>query len=147
MSAVETLRLLERVHGHLGWLAAIALVHPAWLLRDPRRRARLSVALAAATVTLSGLFGAWIYPQYSRGLRRSIYVASQAHGLLFERKEHLAVVVIALAWAGCALHLSRGKDETSAHRARAAHYAFVASAILAVAVATMGTLAASFRSF
>jgi hypothetical protein len=33
------------------------------------------------------------------------------------------------------------------HRARAAHVAFVASAALTVAVATMGTLIASFRSF
>jgi hypothetical protein len=140
----DTLRLLERVHGHLGWLAAAALVHPAIMLRNPKRRARLSVVLAALFATAAGGFGAFIYPHYSRGLRRVVYVASLRYGLLFERKEHLAFAALALAWAGCLLHLSASGNE---HRARAAHVAFVASAALPTVVATMGTLIASFRSF
>lgn len=148
-TAVETLRLLERVHGHLGWLAAAALLHPAIVLRNPRRRARLSAVLATLTATLSGGLGAFIYTDYSRTLRRAIYVASTRHGLLFERKEHLAFAAIALAWAGCALHLTatREQDPSALPRARAAHLAFVASAALTTLVSAFGTVIASFRSF
>lgn len=141
---VETLRLLEHVHGHLGWLVAAALIHPAIILRRRRRRAVLSVTLAAGLATLAGALGAFIYPAYSKLVRRAVYAASMRHGLLFERKEHLAFAAIALAWAGCLLHLSARNNEP---RARAAHLAFVASAILTVLVATMGTVVAAFRSF
>lgn len=145
---MNALRLLERVHGHLGWLAAVALLHPAILLRNPRRRARLSVVLATAFATLSGALGAFIYADYSRTLRRTIYLASTRYGLLFERKEHLGFAAIALAWAGCLLHLTaRSDDPTAATRARAAHLAFVAAAALTIVVATLGTVIASFRSF
>jgi hypothetical protein len=140
----ESLRLLERVHGHLGWLAAAALLHPAIVLRNPKRRARLSAVLSALFTTATAAFGAIIYPAYSRGVRRIVYSASLRYGMLFERKEHLAFAALALAWAGCFLHLSASGNE---QRARAAHVAFVASAALTAAVATMGTLIASFRSF
>ena len=140
----ETLRLLERIHGHLGWLVAAALIHPAIILRRPKRRARLAVLLSATLATLAGGLGAFIYPSYSRMLRRAMYVASFRHGLLFERKEHLAFAAILLAWAGCFLHLSARDSET---RARAAHLAFVAAAVMTLAVATLGTLIAAFRSF
>jgi hypothetical protein len=142
--SVETLRLLERVHGHLGWLAAAALIHPAIILRRNNRRAVLSVTLATLFVTLTGVLGAWIYPSYSKLVRRAVYLSSMRHGLLFERKEHLAFAAIALAWAGCLLHLS---SRDSAPRQRAAHVAFVCSAALTVVVATLGTIVGAFRSF
>lgn len=142
------LRLLERVHGHLGWLAAAALLHPAIVLRRPRRRARLAAVLSALFATAAGGLGAFIYADYSRTLRRAMYVASPRYGLLFERKEHLAFAAIALAWAGCALHLTAHDDDpAAATRARAAHYAFVAAFALTALVAAMGTVIASFRSF
>ena len=142
------LRLLERVHGHLGWLTAAALIHPAIVLRNPRRRARLSVVLSTLFATVTGALGAYIYADYSRVLRRAIYVASTHYGLLFERKEHLAFAAIGLAWAGCLLHLTARDDDPGApHRARAAHLAFVAAAVLTTVVAALGTAVASFRSF
>jgi hypothetical protein len=139
------LRLLERVHGHLGWLAAVALVHPAIALRNPRRRARLSAVLSATIVLLSGVFGAIIYSPYNQSVKRSMYVASRTYGLLFERKEHLAFAAIAFACAGCIAHLAAGRDDRAL--ARFAHLAFVASALLAIVVATLGTLVAAFKSF
>lgn len=142
------LRLLERVHGHLGWLAAIALIHPAIVLRNPRRRARLAAFLSTALATLVGALGGFIYADYSKLLRRAVYLASPRYGLLFERKEHLAFAAIALAWAGCLLHLTARDDDPGAPaRARAAHLAYVAAAALAVLVAALGTVIASFRSF
>jgi hypothetical protein len=146
--SLEVLRVLERIHGHLGWLAAIALIHPAVLLRNPRRRARLSAVLATATTTLTVALGAFIYGDYSRLLRREIYLASMRHGFLFERKEHLAFAAVGLAWAGCALHLgARGDDPGANARARAAHLAYVGAALLTILVASMGIVVAAFRSF
>jgi hypothetical protein len=142
------LRLLERIHGHLGWLAVVALLHPAIVLRNPQRRARLSVALTLGLVTVVGSLGAWLYHPYSMQLRREIYLSSQRHGLMFERKEHLAFGAIALAWAGGVVHLlpkTTAGDPIA--RARFVHLAFVAAALIAGVVAVMGTLVASFRSF
>jgi hypothetical protein len=136
---LETLRLLEHVHGHLGWLAVAAMIHPAIMLRRTERRAPISVVLAALLPTLCGALGALLYPSYSKLVRRAVYVASMRHGLLFERKEHLAFAAIALSWAGCALYFAK--------KGRVAHLAFVAAAGLALISATLGTIVASFRSF
>ncbi|MGZ3416225.1 MAG: hypothetical protein ACXWUG_27320 [Polyangiales bacterium] len=143
-----TLRLLERIHGHLGWLAVIALLHPAIVLRNPKRSARLSVALTLLLVTIVGSLGAWLYHPYSMQLRRDIYLASMRHGLLFERKEHLAFGAIALAWAGGVVHLlPQSAQGDPVARARFVHLTFVAAASIACVVAVMGTLVAAFRSF
>lgn len=140
-------RLLAHLHGHLAWLAVAALVHPAIVLRNPRRRARLATGLATLLTTLTFGLGALIYDAYSRRLRRSIYVASRAVGLLFERKEHLAVTAVAMAWVGLCLHFVRGDDEGALARARLAHLAYVAAAVLAATVAVLGTRVAVFQSF
>ena len=145
--SVETLRLLERIHGHLGWLTVAALAHPAIALRNPARRARLSVALSTLLASATFALGAAIYGPFSReGLRHALYVASQRHGLLFERKEHLAVGVLALALAGCFTHLF-AHDRAHPARGRFAHVAFVCSATLALVVATLGTIVAAFKSW
>jgi hypothetical protein len=146
---VEDLRLLEHVHGHLGWLAVVALAHPAILLRNPRRRARLAVVLSVGVATATSALGGFLYYFFSHELRRAIYLASVPHGLMFERKEHLAFGALALAWAGAAVHLfARGEDDPqSLSRARFAHWSLVAAAVLAAIVATLGTLVAAFKSF
>lgn len=143
-----TLRLLEHVHGQAGWLTVAALTHPAIILRNPRRRARLAVALSASLATLVGVLGGYLYFFYSHQLRRVIYIASARHGLLFERKEHLAFAAVAFAWAGALLHLlARGDDPSAQVRARAAHLCFVGAAALAAVVAALGTIVGSFRTF
>ena len=144
---LETLRLLERVHGHLGWLAVAALAHPAIVLRNPQRRARLSALLSTLLVTATFALGAFIYGDFSRGgLRRALYVASPTEGRIFERKEHLAVAVIALAVAGCVTHLF-AHDRAAPTRARFAHRSFLFAALIAAATATMGTVVAAFKSW
>jgi len=143
-----SIRLLEHIHGHLGWLATAALIHPAIVLRNPRRRARLAAASGAIVLSLTGVFGAVIYPSYSRTLKRPIFLASALQGELFERKEHLAFAALALAWAGCLLHfMVRSEDESGLRRARAAHYAFIAAALMAAVVSVLGTEIASFMTF
>lgn len=147
---IDPLRVLERIHGNLGWLAALALLHPAWLLRRRERRARLACILATSLVTLSGVLGAWLYPEYRARLKQGIFLHAPSIGWSFERKEHLAVGAIVLAWAGLAAHLGalQSRDRSIRHPlARTAHLAYIAAAGLAFATGALGILVASYRSF
>jgi hypothetical protein len=143
------LRAVEHVHGHVGWLAALALGHPAILLRNPRRRAVGVVIAAAVLVTLAGACGAAIYPAYRTALKPDIFAASPFVGRLFERKEHLGVAAIVLAWVGTLLHLGAG-DAPALDRprlARAAWVAFCAAAGFAAATAALGLAVGAFQTF
>jgi hypothetical protein len=143
------LRVLERIHGHLGWLAVAALLHPAILLRNPKRRARLAVGLAAGVTLVTSLMGGYIYPVYRERLKQHIFIATPRIGWLFERKEHLAVGAVALALVGCVAHLALPlfDDRTRPTVAVLAHRAFVAAFLLALAVAVLGVTVASYKSF
>lgn len=94
----DWLRVAERLHGHLGALAVVALLHPVVLLRDPRRRASWSVGLATALVSSVFAGGIALYPAYRAQLKRSIFVDAPTLGWMFERKEHLAFAAMAFAW-------------------------------------------------
>jgi hypothetical protein len=148
--ALDPLRLVEHVHGHLGWLAAAVLVHPALVLRSRTRRAPLAVGLATAFVTVASALGAWLYVSYREKLRQGIFLASPATGLLFERKEHLAFAAVLLAWTGASAYFAAGRTEAKGTREALrtiAFRAFAASAALAVLVAVLGTWVAVYRSF
>jgi hypothetical protein len=149
VAPLDSLRLQEHLHGHLGWLAALALVHPAILLRRPKRKAHLSVVLSAGLVTAVGAWGVILYPEYRERLRQPIFLHAPLYGYLFERKEHLAFGAIVLAWAGLATYLAaaRGEGPLVTSLQRASHLAFVAAAGLAVAAATLGTVVAAYRTF
>jgi hypothetical protein len=150
MIAQTTLRVVEHVHGHIGWLAAAALLHPAILLRNPQRRAALSAFLATALITVGGLMGAFLYPEYRARLKQAIFIHSPTMGWLFERKEHLAVGAIAFAWMGCIAHLSwpAFDDEAAKRRvAVTAHRAYLFAFVLSVAVGCIGVAVASYSTF
>ncbi len=149
MVDIDPLRIAERIHGHLGWLAAIALVHPAVVLRRTRRRAHLAVGLSVGLVTTVFAVGAVIYPAYRDRLRQGIFQRSLTVGYLFERKEHLAFGALLLAWAGAAAYVgaTRAQGPTQASLRRAAHWAFVAAAVLAFVAASFGIVIAAFRTF
>jgi hypothetical protein len=141
-------RIVEHIHGHLGWLAAAALVHPAIVLRTPGRRAHAAVCIAVVLPSAAGGLGGWLYVAYRERLRQGIFVNAPAMGYLFERKEHLAFGAIALAWsAGLAYAVSR---RTPTHREalhRYAHRAFMVASLLALTVAILGTIVATYRTF
>ncbi len=144
------LRLLEHVHGHLGWLSVAALLHPAIVLRNERRRARLSVALATGFVVVTALLGVVVYPSYRDLIKQHIFVEAPKLGWMFERKEHLAVGAVSLALAGCVAHLALpvvADDAAKQAFARLAHRAFIASFALALIVAILGVTVASYKSF
>lgn len=144
------LRALERVHGHLGWLAAAALVHPAVVLRGPARRAPLAASLATLLVTVVAALGAWIYPVYRSRLKQEIFVRTPSIGWAFERKEHLAAGAVLLAWAGLMAHLVSVRLPGGPRRTslwRSARLAYAAAAVLAGVTSALGVLVASHRSF
>ena len=146
---ILALRVLERIHGHLGWLSVAALLHPAILLVNPRRRARLSVALAGGLAALTAALGATIYPDYRVQLKPSIFATAPSLGWLFERKEHLAVGAVAFALLGCVAHLALPAFEPGLRPrvGRLAHRSFVVAFVLSAAVAVFGTAVASYKSF
>ncbi len=142
------LRLFEHIHGHLGWLSTLALFHPAILLRSAHRRALLAAAIATSLVTLTGLMGALLYPAYRSLLKPGIFRTSPAFGNAFERKEHLAMAVVALAWVGLIAHFAECRQRGSATgRTRVAFVAYSGAAVLAAASAGLGLAVAAFRTF
>lgn len=149
MLPLDPVRVQEHVHGHLGWLAALALVHPAILLRRTKRKAHLSVVLSTGIATLTGALGVAMYGDYRDRLRQHIFQQARSMGYMFERKEHLAFGAILLAWAGTAAYFGamRLEGQPREHLRRAAHWAFVAAATLAVATAVLGTMVAAFKTF
>jgi hypothetical protein len=147
---LDPLRLAEHVHGHLGWLAAALLIHPAIVLRDRNRRAHLAVVLACVFVTVASAGGAWIYVAYRDHLRQAIFLSWPAVGLLMERKEHLAFAAVVFTWAGTAAYFGapRAKAETMRVTLRTiALRAFACAAGLAIVVAVLGTIVAVHKSF
>jgi hypothetical protein len=146
---MDQARLLEHVHGHLGWLAAALLIHPAILLRRLRRRAHLAVALSASLVTLVGAAGVSMYSEYGLRIRQSLFLHAPRYGWLFERKEHLAFGAIALVWAGAAAYAGAERAEGELYdRLRVLSFrAFAAAAALAVIAAALGTAVAVYKSF
>jgi hypothetical protein len=147
--AFDVLRVAEHVHGHLGWLAAATLVHPAVLLRNAKRRAHLSVALATGFPTAVGALGAWLYGPFRERIKPRLFLEARWVGLMFERKEHLAFGAILLAWAAAAAYVGAigAREEVRVPLRTFAFRAFVASAGLAIATATLGTLVASYETF
>jgi hypothetical protein len=149
VAPVDPVRIAEHVHGHLGWLAAIALVHPAILLRRTSRRAHLAVALSVAAVTLVGALGASMYESYRDRLRQSLFAQAPSIGYLFERKEHLAFGALLLSWGGALAYAAalRARGSVRESLRRSAHWAFVAAALLAIATAALGTVVAAYKTF
>jgi hypothetical protein len=147
---VAVARALEHVHGHLGWLAAVALAHPAILLRRRRRRALGAAAAATGAVTATAVLGAVLYPQYRAAIKPLLFAATPAVGELFERKEHLGVGALVLAWVGFSAHLLARRPASAAAQdeiGRVAFIAYTAAAILATATACLGVAVAIHRSW
>jgi hypothetical protein len=141
------LKAIEHVHGHLACLSTAALYHPAILLRRPRRRAVGASLAAAALVTLTAVLGAAIYPAYRGQLKPAIFAGSTVIGMMFERKEHLGVGAVILAWTGFILHLRARQDDWDRRGARAAYIAFAGAAAFATLAASMGVLVAVYKTF
>lgn len=146
---IDPLRIAERIHGHLGWLAAIALVHPAILLRNRKRKAHLSVGLAVGGVSAVFAGGCLIYGAYRDRLRQHLFQEAKPIGYLFERKEHLAFGALLLAWAGTLAYFAAARTDGATRDSlrQAAHWAFVVASMLALMTASLGIIVAATKTF
>jgi hypothetical protein len=147
--AFDLVRVSEHVHGHLGWLAVAALLHPAILQRNLNRKAHLSVALSTGFATAVGALGTLLYGPYRDRLKQHIFIEARWVGLMFERKEHLAFGAVFLAWAGATAYAValRSQGEVRTLLRVFAYRAFALSAALAFMTAVLGTLVASYKTF
>lgn len=146
---LDPTRLIEHMHGHLGWLAAATLVHPAVVLRSRTRRAHWAVAVSTGLVTVAAGLGVWLYVAYRERLKQGIFLHAPVIGAMFERKEHLAFGAVVLAWAGAAAYFAApsAAPRTGETLRTIAFRSFCASAGLAVVVALLGTIVAVYKTF
>lgn len=141
------LRVAAHVHGHIGWLAALALAHPALLLRNPRRRALSVCAAATLLATATGALGVLLYPSYRVALKPALFSANQVAALSFERKEHFGVAVVVLSWIGLVAHRAGCSGSTERELGRVAFVAYAGAALLAAVTAALGTFVAVAHGF
>lgn len=141
---IDLVAFARTLHGHLGLLAAVALLHPAITLAPPRTPGgklrpgtRWSVALATALVTGTFAAGWALYPGYRQVDKPRLLQGAFPIARLFESKEHLAFYAVVLAWGGCALVFAvpgaRG----------AARACFGGAAALTLLVGILGSIVAS----
>jgi hypothetical protein len=150
VTAEAGLRLLQAIHGHAGWLAVAALLHPALILRRPGRPATWATRAGVGLVSAVALGGALLYPAYRVEVRPGLCADQPALAWWFERKEALAIAAVALTWAGggaAGLAVRGGGVDERARLRLAAAVAFSLAAATAAGAATIGTLVASVRGF
>jgi hypothetical protein len=146
--AVSWLRLFESIHGHVGILAVAVLIHPAILLRKGRALSygvRLAVLFTLTAVVIAFSLGVSIYDEYRELVKRDLFRMDPTTGFLFETKEHLAFVVLALVIGASGAALLAPKDAKDVRRAAAA--TFAAAAFAAAVVAGIGTWVAAVHGF
>ena len=161
LGASVVLRALAYLHGHAGWLAALALAHPAVMLRRPRRRVLAVAIVATLLVSAVAALGAFLYPPYREVVKPALSATAPVAAALFERKEHLGVLAVVLAWAGLVLvalgqgrvqsrvqsHIEDGGFDERREIGRAAFVAYAGAAAAAVGSAAAGLVVAIQRSF
>src|SRR5262245_25052439 len=126
---MTALRIWETVHGHLGVLAAIALLHPAVLLRRGAplgHGATWSVALTTVVTLCAFAMGLFIYGDYREVAKPELLSSDVATGMLFETKEHLAWAVVSIALGAGVAALAAPPQATEIRRATAVAYAVAA---------------------
>jgi hypothetical protein len=135
-------RALQHIHGHLAILSCAALLHPAFFGVSPRGR-RLAVA-ASVMLTVTFILGSIIYPAYTEQVRKSIYQSSYVLGLLFERKEHIALGAVCTSWLGTLQALYSAKVDNNqslfAQANKRVRMLFAVSAALSIFVSICGII-------
>jgi hypothetical protein len=142
------LRFATSVHGHLGALAAVALLHPAVLLwrgRPATRGVRWTIGLATALVTAAYAMGIGLYGDYRSLVKRPLFREDAVTGFLFETKEHLAFVAVVLAIGAVLPSLLEGPEQADLRRLAARCWG--GAALACWVVGALGTWVESVRGF
>jgi hypothetical protein len=142
------LKIVQAVHGHAGVLAAVALLHPAILLRRGKpltRPNRWSLALACLLAGAAYASGIFLYGPYREQVRAPLFADDLSAGLAFETKEHIALFVVSLALGGTLAAFAAPKEATAIRRAAA--LLFLLASFLCAATAGLGTFVQAVRGF
>lgn len=148
--------LFRTLHGWLGLLAAVLLLHPVVALAKrrpappgpgsarasvelPRRGLRWSSGLAAIFAVAAFTTGWLLYPGYREDTKPALLVKAPTLASLFEVKEHLAWYALTLALTGTAL-LWVGGPWARPH----ARTALLLAAVLGLVVAALGSSVGAF---
>jgi hypothetical protein len=136
--------LWTSIHGHFGVLAAVALLHPAILLRRGSPLSwggRWSLILTAGVTAIAFAIGLLLYPSYRGEVKAPLFQENMRAGLLFETKEHLAVFVLSVTLGATVAALIAPRDGRTIRRAAALLFAFAA-----IACATTASLGSYVRA-
>ena len=148
MVEINSLVVLQTLHGIIGALAVASCFHPVLTIRlerVPNPRIRLSGWLAAGLTTAVFAMGLWLYVDYREVVRPWLLVhAPGYHDYAFETKEALGYFALIAVWTG-AITLQAGRRKSQARRAARALFA-VAFTCGLVALA-LGVIVASIRGF
>jgi hypothetical protein len=142
------LRFATSTHGHIGALAAVALLHPAFLLwggRPATRGVRWTIGLATSLVILAYAMGIGLYADYRDQVKRALFREDAVAGFLFETKEHLAFVAVVLALGAILPSLLEGPDNADLRKLAARCWA--GAALACWIVGGLGTWVESIRGF
>ena len=140
--------LLEAIHGHVGVLAMIALLHPAlilWSGKPLSRNAKLALAASLALVATTFALGLTIYPAYREEVKPELFRTNVLAGVLFDTKEHLAWVALVTAIGAGIAGLTA--PPRAAQVRRIAGRVFLAGAIACTLAVGLGVWIASIQSF
>lgn len=146
---MNTVLLLQKIHGHLALLTIALLLHPAFTLRGARLRSgptRLSCYLGSLGALLTNALGWFIYPAYRVELKASIYALGKGLGDLFEVKEHLAWYSLLLALAGAAVTL-QAKAGSVRVLTPTVRLIYLIAACLMIVAAVIGVYLTTLRGF
>jgi hypothetical protein len=141
-------RVLEALHGHIGFLASAALLHPAILLRRGQqlsRGSRWSLALTTVFAVIAFSMGLVIYEGYRSSVRRVLFTIDRRAGYFFETKEHLAFAVVTLSVGAAACAFLAPPENRQLRRAAAA--AYFSATLLALTTCLLGTYVAAVHTF
>jgi hypothetical protein len=142
------LKIVQAIHGHVGVLAAAALLHPAILLRHGKpltRPNRWSLALACLFSLAAFSSGIFLYGPYREQVRHPLFSDSLAAGFAFETKEHLALFVVSLAVGGTLAAFAAPRAAFAIRRTAALLFAL--AALLCAAASGLGTFVQAVRGF
>ena len=116
-------------------------------IRDVKKRYGAMQVLHGVAVA-GFVVGSALYPSYRGAIKRPLFVLDARLGWAFERKEHLAFAAASCALLGLvALALAGRRPEEGERYLQLARWGYGAAFAFATAVALIGTLVASVRSF
>lgn len=147
--AVSTLHGLAQAHAGISWAAVLVLGVSIVGVGRRIRGAKIGVAVAVGLGAGAFATGATLHMPFQGKLRQRLFLASNALGWLFERKEHAAFgAIVLLACAGCAMGaeaLAEGRDGAVAKAFRRAAIGALAGALVFEVFALVVSVAAGKR--